>query len=66
LSGQQISVDHCPHIYDWSMERYLRNWYSNYSNGHLLIPLFNTPAWITEAINLIGFCQRKLEEERKK
>jgi hypothetical protein len=50
----------------WSNEIFLESWFSHYRNGHLCMPILDTPSWIIEGMNVFSLIVRMSEDEHRR
>ena len=64
--GEYVSIDDCPwHGVDYSQERWIVNLYGHYKNGHLVLPIADWPAWLSEGVAVLTHCDNVEAENRQ-
>jgi len=63
-----VELDGCPWAkYDFTQERYIKDVYNHYRNGHLVYHLSEMPQWLRDGIDCLAMIDAvEQDDERKK
>ena len=62
-----IELQGCPwDKYDFGMERYVKDVYNHYRNGHLMYHLSDMPQWLRESIDCLAMIDAVEQDDERK
>jgi len=59
-----VHINQNPFDYSYVQEAYIVDYFNNYRNGHLVMPLGTEPQWIKQGMTVLSIISEKIEKRK--